>query len=116
MIKKAKNMRRTAQENLRGGKGTVYMTHFADPEEVCETGRVFALATLPPGASIGEHVHEGEYEIYQMLKGTATISDDGVPGTLEEGDAMFCYNGHRHHIENNTNEDIQVLFLVIYCK
>jgi Mannose-6-phosphate isomerase len=115
MIKKAKDMRRTAQEKLRGGNGTVHMTHFLEPEESFETGRVFALATLPPGAGIGEHTHEGEYEIYQMLKGTASITDNGVPALLEEGDCMVCKNGDRHSIENKTNEDIQVLFLVIYC-
>ena len=116
MIKRAKDMRRTSQDNLRGGNGTVHMTHMIDAEESCDTGRVFAIATLPPGASIGEHVHEGEYEIYQMLKGTASVTDDGVPQTLNEGDCMVCHNGHRHSIENKTNEDIQVLFLVIFCK
>ncbi|MCC8191083.1 MAG: cupin domain-containing protein [Planctomycetes bacterium] len=116
MIKRSKDMRRTSQDNLRGGNGTVHMTHFLDPEEACEKGRMFAIATLPPGASIGKHTHEGEYEIYQMLKGTATITDNGVEDTLAAGDCMVCYNGDNHSIENRTNEDIQVLFIVLFDK
>lgn len=116
MIKKAKDMRRTADDNLRGGKGTIGMVHFLEGAESRGMGRLFAIATIPPGASIGEHTHDGEYEIYHVLKGTATVTDNGVEAPLETGDCMVCYHGNRHSIENKTDENCEVLFTVLFGK
>lgn len=116
MIKKAGAMRRTSQDNMRGGNGTVSMLHYLDPAEARDKGRLFAIATLPPGASIGKHTHEGEFEIYHVLKGTATVTDNDVPAILEAGDCMVCYNGDNHSIANNTDADLEVLFTILFDK
>lgn len=116
MIKKLNDMRRESRDNMRGGNGTVTMTHFLEPDEARQRGRLFAIATFPPGASIGEHGHDGEFEIYQVLKGTATVTDDGVTATLQAGDCMVCYDGHRHSIANDTDSPLEVLFTILYDK
>lgn len=111
-----KDMRKSEDKNLRGGKGTIRMTHFLEKDASFGSGRVFAHATLEPGSSIGLHTHEGEFEIYQMLKGTAHITDNGEEYDISAGDGMLCKNGDNHSIENRTNEDVEVLFLVLYGK
>jgi mannose-6-phosphate isomerase-like protein (cupin superfamily) len=113
MITKARDLARTSGSNLRGGNGTIDMLHIIKGEESFGTGRLFALATLPPGASIGAHKHEGEYEIYYILQGTAHVMDNDVPGVLETGDCMVCKDGDSHSIENRGDIDVQALFLVI---
>lgn len=116
MIKKLADMRHESRENMRGGNGTVTMVHFLEPDEARQKGRLFAIATFPPGASIGEHPHQGEFEIYQILKGTATVADNGETATLSAGDCMVCYDGNRHSIANDTDEELEVLFTVIFDK
>lgn len=114
MIKKAKDVRVTADSNLRGGKGTVTMEHFVEKDESFGSGRLFAKATLPPGSSIGTHKHEGEYEIYYILQGTAHVMDNDEPKTLEPGSMMICKDGDSHMIENKGTEDVVAIFLVLY--
>ena len=116
MIRKAKDHRKSKHEKLRDGKGTLEMIHFFEEAESYDTGKIFARAVIPPGSSIGTHTHEGNFEVYYMLKGTAHVTDNGVPGILETGDTMLCRNGDNHSLENRSAEDIEVLFLVLYDK
>lgn len=114
MITKARDHKRTSHEKLRDGNGIVEMLHFLDQEGSFGSGRLFSLATLPPGASIGMHKHEGEYELYYILKGVAHVMDNDVPGILETGDCMICADGDSHSIENRGAEEVQALFLIIF--
>lgn len=114
MIKKASAQQRTSGTEMRGGKGTVDMTHFLEQAESHGAGRLFAVATIPPGASIGMHPHVGEYEVYYILEGVAHVMDNDVPGVLEPGDCMVCEDGDSHSIENRGDRDVKALFLILH--
>ncbi len=101
-------------EHLKEGKGSVEMRNFLPIEDAEGSGRTFSIATLKPGCSIGYHKHENEFEIYLVLKGQATIVEDGVTYTMKEGDMMQCKSGSSHSIENCTNEDLQFLALILF--
>ncbi len=116
MIVKAKDLKHTAPENLRDGKGVINMTHFLNPEDSYGTGRLFSVATIPPGSSIGTHDHVGEFEIYYVLEGTVNVADNGLPAVLNAGDCMICRDGDNHSIENASDREAKVLFLVLFTK
>lgn len=116
MIMKAKTHRRSQHPNLRDGKGTVEMIHFFEKELARGAGQLFSVAVIPPGASIGTHTHEANFEIYYILKGTAHVTDNGEPGIMETGDSMHCRQGDNHSIENRGNEDVHCLCLVLFGK
>ncbi len=42
---------------------------------------------LPTGASIGPHAHDGEDELFYIIKGEGLIEDDGALQTVSAGDA-----------------------------
>lgn len=50
---------------------------------------------MPPGASIGEHQHDGEAV------------------DLKPGDMHLCPNGSKHSIENRTDKDATVIALIM---
>ena len=114
MIRKAKDLRRSQHSNLRDGDGTLEMLHFFEQEEARGAGRLFSIAIIPPGASIGKHVHEDNFEIYHLLKGTAHVTDNDVPGVMETGDTMLCLQGDSHSIQNRGEEDVHCLCIVLY--
>ena len=64
MIIRAENCVTENRVNMRGGDGTVKVTHFCGKEELLGKGRFFARITLEPGCSIGEHIHEGDSELF----------------------------------------------------
>ena len=62
---------------------------------------------LHPGASIGEHRHEGNAEILFVLKGKGTVIDDGEPTPVEAGQCTYCPEGHTHSLVNTSDEDLE---------
>lgn len=90
MIKRPEELRIEYKEHMRGGDGTVQLTHFiAGPEDLNGKGRLFSKITLNPGCSIGYHVHETDAELFYILKGTAEYNDGGEIKTVKAGDVTI---------------------------
>jgi mannose-6-phosphate isomerase-like protein (cupin superfamily) len=102
--------------NARGGKGTYTMQQILLPEEMLGHGRLFARATLPPGASIGWHRHIDEFEAYYILSGEALYTDDdGTKTVLKAGDLSTVDVGKCHMLENLSEDtDVEAIFLIIH--
>ena len=92
--------------HFKGGDGEAHARLLTD-----ELGKIMHC-TLPPGASIGPHVHEGSYEVMYFLSGTGVCIDDGQEVPLRPGTVRYCRPGHSHSIVNTGREPL-VLFAVI---
>ena len=116
MIRKPEEFRIEYKEHMRDGDGTVQLTHFiTGPEELNEKGRLFAKITLNPGCSIGYHVHEGDAELFYILKGTAEYNDAGEIRTVTAGDVTICPTGTGHGIANKTDEVVELVAVIVYA-
>lgn len=116
MIQKASQLRRSNEPNLKGGKDTVRLIHFLEPENACGTGRLFGVSIIPPGGSVGYHQHVGDFEQYYILKGTARVVHNGVEDRLGPGDAMLCREGESHSIENIGETDLEYIAIILYTQ
>jgi quercetin dioxygenase-like cupin family protein len=115
MIRKPKEFRIEYKEHMRDGDGTVQLTHFiTSPEELNGKGRLFAKITLNPGCSIGYHVHEGDAELFYILKGTAEYNDAGEIRQVTAGDVTICPAGTGHGIANKTDEVVELVAVIVY--
>lgn len=66
---------------------------------------------LEPGASIGEHRHEKDEEIYVILTGRGRMRVDGVERNVGPGDVCLTRSGHSHDLTNGAEGPMH--FLVI---
>ena len=115
MIRKPEEFRIEYKEHMRDGDGTVQLTHFiTGPEELNGKGRLFAKITLNPGCSIGYHVHEGDAELFYILKGTAEYNDASEIRTVTAGDVTVCPTGTGHGIANKTDEVVELVAVIVY--
>ena len=114
MIRTQAVMSTEVRPAMRGGTGSVTLRHLFSKEEISAKSRLCAVLTLPPGASIGNHRHDGEDEVYYVLKGTALLDDGQVRSTLTEGDAVLTGHGESHAIANIGTTDLEIL-AVIMC-
>ena len=112
MIRKKSEIKTTYAEKLRGGVGTLETVHFIDPKELKHC-RLFTEMTFPPGASIGNHPHENEAEYYYIIKGSATMIEDGKESAISAGDCSICDHGHSHSIINTGSEPLVLLAAII---
>ncbi len=67
---------------------------------------------LIPGATIGMHTHETNYEVMYIIEGEATVLFDGERKTLKAGQAHYCPKGHTHSLINDGSSDV-VFFAVV---
>jgi mannose-6-phosphate isomerase-like protein (cupin superfamily) len=114
MIRHASDMLTETRPAMRGGTGVATVQHFFTKEEIRAKSRLCARLTLPPGASIGPHQHDGEDEVYIVTKGSGTL-DDGISRThVQAGDAILTGNGESHSIANTGTTDLEII-AVIMC-
>lgn len=116
MIKKADEMRLELQPHLKGGRDTTRVLNILEPEEMHGTGRLFGISIIPPGGSIGQHTHSGDFETYYILKGKARVNDNGDIQELGPGDMTHCKDGDFHSIENIGDCDLEYVAVILYSK
>lgn len=113
MIKRSAEMVRESKSEMRGGKGKVELCHIFKQEELKGKTKLYAKITIEPGCSIGLHEHVEEEEMFFILKGTATVNDNGDISTLNPGDAMLTGGGSSHSIENKGTETLELMALIV---
>lgn len=113
MIHLHSDMTTEIRRNVRGGTGDPAFLHLFSQEELGGRADLTAIVTLQPGESIGEHPHQGNGELYLILSGAATVTEDGQATVLQTGDAEFCADGHTHSIRNHTEAPMSFLALIV---
>jgi len=101
------------KENMRGGEGTVTIKRWAADSALPPHVRLSATLVLPPGASIGPHVHEGEAELFNVMSGIGEYNDNGTVVPVKPGYVMINYDGQKHGIKNTGGEDLLVTAVII---
>jgi mannose-6-phosphate isomerase-like protein (cupin superfamily) len=115
MIRKQAGMRVEKREKMRGGEGTVSITHLFEQVEFGAKVRLCAKMSLPPGTSIGEHRHEGEDEVYLVTKGSGLLVDGETESRVSAGDAVLTGKGQSHSVLNDGDETLEIVaFIACY--
>jgi mannose-6-phosphate isomerase-like protein (cupin superfamily) len=113
MVKSATVMEREVRERMRGGTGSVEIRHVFRREELGGGARLFARLSLPPGSSIGHHVHDAEEEVFYILAGRGVVTEDGVATEVGPGDAVLTGGGGGHALENRGTEPLELMAVIL---
>jgi mannose-6-phosphate isomerase-like protein (cupin superfamily) len=113
MVKPGTAMEREVRERMRGGAGSVEILHVFRKEELGGAARLFARLSLPPGASIGHHVHDAEEEIFYVLSGRGVVTEDGVATGVGPGDAVLTGGGAGHALENTGSGPLELMAVIL---
>ncbi|CAM4237491.1 cupin domain-containing protein [Lacicoccus alkaliphilus] len=97
-------------ENLHGGSGVVTI-------EKCSTDghhafKAVVKVTVPPGATIGFHKHEEDYEGYYIMEGTGRFHENSGSSEVSAGDFCLIDEGGSHGIDN-TGSGKMTIFAVV---
>lgn len=113
MIQKSNQMEKEVKEQMRGGKGSVGITHILKQDQLTGKCRLVGKLSIQPGCSIGLHPHDNEEEIFYIMKGKALVEDGGVKQEVGEGDAILTGGGSSHSIENISSEPLEVFAFIL---
>jgi len=102
----SKDCTKQVMHEMRGGKGSVTILHLGTGDALPKHCRLHTQITMPPGASIGYHIHENETEIFHFLQGKGLVNDNGEMSTVEAGDILTTASGMGHSVENTSDENL----------
>lgn len=93
-----------------GGMGSVVCTEYLEENESTAPGITLVHDDiLPPGVSIGEHLHSDDEEVYVILEGTGSMTVDGVRQVVTAGDVCVTRAGHSHSLINSGQQPLRLL-------
>ena len=101
-------------EHMRGGNGTVTVKHLLKPDEMLGKGRLFAELTLPPGASVGLHRHEGNVEAFYVLQGNGRYQNNDEFFEIATGDLALVDDNDSHGVENTGDIPLKLIGLILF--
>ncbi len=116
MIRRKNQYKVDIREEMRGGDGKVKIEHLWDEEnELKSKTRLMAKITLEPGCGIGFHSHDGEEEIFYIIKGTVQADDNGETVILNAGDTILTGNGAGHSIKCICDKAVEMTAVIVSC-
>lgn len=113
MIKRPQELTKKNVEKLRDGRGNTIIQHLIEGDELKGKAKLISKLTLEPGASIGVHDHNEDFEVYYILQGEGRVMDDGFMQPIGSGDVVYTSDGESHCLENTGNDDLVLLAIVI---
>lgn len=113
MIRRKKERQVETKENLRGGVGKVQFAHLLAADETGGRLKLAAVLTFPPGASVGEHPHADDAELYWMIEGKLTATDNNENLTFTPGDVIWTDNGSTHSLRNESDKPAKLLAIIV---
>ena len=84
--------------------------------DLFNSGRTFAHIVLEKDCGVGYHIHNGDGEIYYILKGAAEYNDNGTVVTVKAGDVTHTLPGEGHGITNVKDEPMEMIALILFEK
>ena len=91
---------------MRDGEGAVHNHAYED-----DYAKILFL-TLEPGASIGRHTHDTNYEVFYGLSGKGKVLYEDTEEPMLPGCCHYCPQGHGHSLVNDGAEPLTVFALV----
>jgi mannose-6-phosphate isomerase-like protein (cupin superfamily) len=98
---------------MNGGQGTVLYRRAMGPAVFTSNWAFVDHLLLPPGASVGRHMHAGVDEFYYVLSGGGRTSVNEESAAIAKGDAVPVLAKDVHSFENTGSEPLELLVVGI---
>lgn len=113
MLRTTPAMKVETYDKCHDGLGTLVCRHVLQAGDSAVGIQFMHDDTIPPGVSIGEHLHTGEEEIYFLVEGSGLMILDGVRHPFNPGDVSLVQHGHTHGLINTGPTPMRLLVLCV---
>lgn len=113
MVIRKEQQRLQVRDGVRGGRGRLENRHIVEAEAMFGSASLLTEFFFDPGDGIGPHVHDSDAEVYYLLEGELTLTENGQETVLRPGDASYAHSGVSHSIENRSDRPARMLALIL---
>ncbi len=108
MIKNVHDVIPEVAEGVRGGNGSVTAHKLLDlfPGSTIKS---VGIVRLEPGASVGDHSHQGDEDFYYCISGTGIVVDNGIEHPFTPGTLQITRDGESQAIRNTGETELVFL-------
>lgn len=96
---------------MNGGKGTVSYARKIGPSFFRTNWAYVDHLLVPPGASVGKHLHNGVEEFYYVMNGSGEITVNNETAPVKAGEAIPITARDAHGLANNGSEPLEVIII-----
>lgn len=97
--------------SMNGGAGTVQYRRVMGPSLFSSRWAYLDHVMIPPGSSIGRHVHAGVDEFYYVIAGTGTVKIGAESAPIRDSDGVPVLAGEVHAFESAGETGLELLVL-----
>ncbi len=112
MIKRL-NENAQSYANCCGGEGEARIDNLFDAKDLYANPSWVGMVNLGKDDTVGYHQHNGDMELYTIVKGTALFNDNGTEAILYPGDTTLTKDGEFHSIKPYECDELSFLAAVI---
>ena len=94
-------------EHNHGGEGKYFVRTLFE-HEFSSSLKCIRDILLYGQSSIGEHLHEGDEELYYVISGEGMIQVDGEERRISPGDAVLIKSGSKQALSSYGNEELRI--------
>ncbi|MEG2575247.1 MAG: cupin domain-containing protein [Christensenella sp.] len=95
------------------GKGNAQLYHWLGDSPACPNLALLSTITLERGATVGDHAHHGEAEVYFITQGSGEYNDNGKTVDVAAGDVTICYKEETHGLKNTGDGELVFHAIII---
>jgi len=100
-------------ENPKGGKGFLHRLDYIKDAIPCSKLASFSYVELEPGATIGDHQHLDNFEVYYFIEGEGKALDNDEDVLIKAGDMLITERGGNHALTNTGH--VTLKFVAFIC-
>lgn len=100
-----------AIEGFHGGKGAVRYRRVLEPEVFFTNWAYVDHLVIPPGASVGKHLHAGVEEFFYVITGQGSAQVGQETAAIQKGDAVPVLFNDVHAFENSGSGDLEFMIV-----
>lgn len=96
-----------------GGVGSITFRRLLACDQFSSNVEFVDYTIVPPGSTIGRHMHDGNEELYYIASGSPLVNVNGEERRLQPHDVAVVRSGQWHELINDTADDVEIFVVQV---